>query len=110
MDTLYCFVSDFDKFSSEVLKNFIKKTAYLELVTPSKKLLADVYFVDSDIDKENLTEEMTVDALFIVVSANQKHITSLFKDEITDFLYKPDLNYTRFLKAIELVRKKRRQV
>jgi hypothetical protein len=106
MDKLYCTINDPDRLSNELLKNFIEKTDSLCIADEQNGSPVDIVFIDSDLDKRNFSKEEICGAHIVIVSSNKKYINSLFKDEIADFLYKPDLNYSRFLKSIEVVRSK----
>jgi hypothetical protein len=106
MDKLYCTINDPDRLSNELLKNFIEKTDSLFIADEQNGFHADIIFIDSDLDKRNFSKVEVSNTHIIIVSSNKKYINSLFKDEIADFLYKPDLSYARFLKSIELIRNK----
>lgn len=101
---LLCEVQDQDRFSRELITEFIKKTSDVSLKNGSSGH-ADIIFIDEDENGTELAIEESRSQL-VVVSSNDKYVNSVFKNQIADYLYKPHLSYDRFLLSIEKVRKR----
>ncbi|MFY0599013.1 MAG: hypothetical protein JXR03_05040 [Cyclobacteriaceae bacterium] len=104
MKKLFCEVYDNDRFSKELILEFINKTEGIAVKNGSPEP-ADIIFADLDSNEPNMSFDRLQSQL-IIISSDKKHIHSLFQDKITDYLHKPDLSYERFLVSIDKVRKK----
>ena len=98
---MICEVLDQDRLSRELLIEFINKTPGLSLKKKTRDA-TDIVFID--IDDSSYDETNGVET--VVVSSDKKHVHSLFKNQIADYLYKPDLSYSRFLAAVENVKQR----
>ncbi len=102
MKLLTCEVIDADPLSRQLILDFVMKTSGLQM-KDDESSHADILFIDAELNEEQLHK---CHSQLVVISANEKFIHSLFQEEIADFLYKPELTYTRFKQAIERVRER----
>lgn len=104
MRELFCEVIDNDRFSKELLTDFINKTPGVSLKNSSSEM-SDVIFADIEFDESDISLKKS-NAQLVIISSDKKYINSFFKNQVADYLHKPDLSYDRFLKSIEKVRNK----
>ena len=101
---LKCIVYDEDKFTKELIYNFIEQTEGISNLKPSNTENADVVFIDSEFYGTEYTPAKNSNTRVIVISSNHKYVSSFFRNEIADYLPKSEITYTRFLKAISKVK------
>ena len=111
-----CIIIDDDPLVRAVLKTYIEKTDNLELgkefqnpmgvSTYLKTKKVDFVFLDVEMPEMTGIEAITALDLpqVILISSNKEYAAEGFDYNITDFLTKP-INYDRFLKSIEKVKK-----
>lgn len=104
MSDYTCIVCDEDKFSKELIYNFIEKTEGFSIANSDNLADADIIFIDSEFYETGFTPNKNLSAQIIVVSSNHKYVDSFFKNEITDYLIKSEINYSRFLETIEKIK------
>ena len=102
---LKCIVYDEDKFTKELISNFIDQTDGISNIQPSDNDHADVVFIDTEFYGSTFKLDKALNQQVIIISSNPKHIRSIFRNEIADYLHKSEITYSRFLKAIEKVTK-----
>ncbi|MEO9804192.1 MAG: hypothetical protein ABJF04_13130 [Reichenbachiella sp.] len=108
MRELYCEVHDEDRFSRELIIEFISKTPGISIITGISRP-ADIIFFDTNYgDPKQITEDNN--AQLVVISSDYQDIHHLFQNHIVDYLYKPDLSYPRFRNTIDRIRNNLSQV
>ncbi|WP_370087482.1 hypothetical protein [Ekhidna sp.] len=100
---LKCVVYDEDKFTKELICNFIDQTEGISNMKPSDTDQADVVFIDTEFYGSAFKLDKSPNQQVIVISSNPKYLRSFFQKEIADYLQKSEITYARFLKAIEKV-------
>lgn len=108
MNDLTCTIKDPDNFSNSLLVQYIDQTPGITIVemTEEVRTSVDIIFVDADQSEANVPIEIVPSAQVIVVSSNKKHIHSLFRDQIADFVPKSELTYARFLESVKKSKKR----
>lgn len=94
---------DEDKFTKELISNFIDQTEGITNIQPTDSDHADVVFIDTEFYGSTFKLDRVSNQQVIVISSDPKHIRSIFQNEIADYLNKSEITYNRFLKAIEKV-------
>lgn len=102
MKNLLCEVKDADQFAHQLILGFINQTNGLSLSDNAKDPV-DILFIDDSISEIDSFLSDSFETETIVISSNNNFIHHLFKGKITDYLYKPNLTYTRFLESIRKV-------
>ena len=115
---LKCIIIDDQMQSVQVLKNFIRKTSFLEFTGSFPDAGSAMKFLNNhpaeliflDIKKSGTSSFHTVDifqqtAQIILVSANRKFALDGFEHGVVDFMVKP-FSYERFCKSVERAHKK----
>jgi DNA-binding LytR/AlgR family response regulator len=114
-----CIIIEDDKLSLRIIEEFVNKTSDLNLVhTCSNAVDAinllgqerDVQLIFLDIELPDMSgmeflESVNISPQVVIVSSKDKYAADAFNYEVTDYLVKP-INYARFYKAIERVRKR----
>ena len=109
MRELRCGVRDSDIFSSELIAAFIERTqgvSFQEHTNLRNFDKLDVLFVDADLSEDGISSLIDSGPELVIISSNSKYIHRLFKNQIADYLFKPELSYDRFLESISLLRKR----
>lgn len=113
-----CMIVDDDSFSRQVVKKYIEKTKFLELryecsdafeaVNILAEDVVDVVFLDirmPEMTGLEFIKSNDVQAEVVLITSHEEHAIEAFELGVTDYLLKP-LEYGRFLKAINKIRKK----
>ncbi|MFY0606665.1 MAG: hypothetical protein JXR10_08120 [Cyclobacteriaceae bacterium] len=101
MKELTCKIIEHDRFYKELITEFIDQTEGLILAQDSDRS-CDIVFADFRSNTDEKLDSLGAEYL-VVISSDQGHIHSYFKNEITDYLFKPDLTFERFSKTIEKI-------
>lgn len=104
MRELKCIVYDEDKFTKELISSFIEQTEGVSYIKSSDTGNADIVFIDSEFYGTEYTTAKDSNTRVIVISSDQKYVSSFFRNEIADYLPKSEITYARFLKAISKVK------
>lgn len=104
MAKINCVVKETDAFSRELLEEFINKTEGLLLSNDLET--NSVIFIDPDQGEAEMVFSEKDNTQVVVVSANRNYVIPYFEYQITDFLFKPDLNYQRFLDTAKKIKAK----
>ena len=114
-----CIIIEDDKLSLRIIEEFVNKTSELNLVHTYNNAVdainllgheTDVQLIFLDIELPDMSgmeflESVNVSPQVVIVSSKEKWAVDAFNYEVTDYLVKP-INYARFYKAIERVRKR----
>lgn len=95
-----CAVDIADELFYELILEYISKTPGIQLGHEESEIL----IVESNPD--NPVRFPKVQKLSIILTSNRVELYSSFGENIADIIYKPDINYPRFLNALELAMKK----
>ncbi len=115
-----CIIIDDDKVSRLVIKQYIKKTNSLQLVSSFEDAIIatnffskndiDLIFLDIEMPEMNgieLLENTTNLPQIIIISAKEKYALQAIEYDIVDYLLKP-VSYARFFKAVKKAQDKYR--
>jgi DNA-binding LytR/AlgR family response regulator len=107
-----CLIVDDDEMSRNVIKHFVEKTKYLNLIGmcsdgfEATKVLnetdVDILFLDIEMPGMSgyeLLRSMSTPAEIILITAKAEHAVEAFEYRVTDYLLKP-ITYPRFLRSI----------
>lgn len=117
MEPIRCMVIDDEPLAVEMVKNFILRTPFLELVdsytdavealTAVRSNAADLLFLDinmPDLDGMSLAAMVPESTRIIFITAFKEFAFDSYGVDALDFLLKP-INYARFLKSAEKARR-----
>lgn len=119
MNKIKCIVVDDDSFSLNILEKMIEKTDFLEFsggfenpVKAVDEIVAiDPQIVFLDVEMPEITGFDLLGTLgkgrnIIITSSSEKYALTSYDYDIIDFLLKPIIEYSRFLKAVIKVKEK----
>ncbi|MBS9524513.1 response regulator transcription factor [Litoribacter alkaliphilus] len=108
-----CILVDDDRMSLKILEILVAKTTFLEIAgvfdhpMEAFKMLSekkvDILFLDIEMPEMNgleLLETLIEKPQIIMTTYNNSYAVPAFDYEVADFLLKPIVNYSRFLKAV----------